>query len=150
MSTSLRQMWAYNDWANRRVLRKFAEADESLPYAALCLMSHIVNAQIIWLSRINRITPLWKTWDIHNVTDCKELHEQSSKGLRDCVDANEDGFTHAINYTNTEGITFHNNLQDILLHVFNHGTYHRAQIAMELRRSGFEPPVTDYIHFLRD
>lgn len=150
MSTAIHQMWAYNDWANRRVLKKLSELDTDLPYTALRLMSHIVNAQIIWLSRMKGMTPKWGTWDDHSIIECKELHEQSSAGLRECVEANVEGFTHNISYTNTMGITFHNNLQDILLQAFNHGTYHRGQIALELRRNGFEPPATDYIHFIRD
>jgi uncharacterized damage-inducible protein DinB len=30
-----------------------------------------------------------------------------------------------------------------------HGTYHRGQIAMQLRQQGLEPVNTDYIMFLR-
>ncbi|WP_414711827.1 DinB family protein [Sphingobacterium sp. UBA1498] len=46
-------------------------------------------------------------------------------------------------------MAFHNKVNDILLHVFNHGTYHRAQIASEMRRNGVEPINTDYITFIR-
>ncbi|MFC3356180.1 DinB family protein [Sphingobacterium zeae] len=35
-------------------------------------------------------------------------------------------------------MAFHNKVNDILLHVFNHGTYHRAQIASEMRRNSVE------------
>lgn len=40
--------------------------------------------------------------------------------------------------------------QESLLHVALHGTYHRGQIARELRRAGEESVNTDFIQFVRD
>ncbi|WP_448634332.1 DinB family protein [Pedobacter panaciterrae] len=36
-----------------------------------------------------------------------------------------------------------------MLHVFNHGTYHRAQIAKEMTMHNIKPVNTDYIQFMR-
>ena len=33
----------------------------------------------------------------------------------------------------------------VLRHVVNHSTYHRGQVASKLKRLGIEPPATDYI-----
>lgn len=150
MSNAIHQMWVYNDWANRRIIDTLTAIGPDLPYICLHLVSHIVNTQAVWLSRMKGVPTQLKPWDDHSISECKELHEQSSAGLKDCVETNLEGFTHNINYKNTTGVSYQNNLQDILLHTFNHATYHRGQIAMELRRNGFEPPVTDYIHFMRD
>lgn len=150
MSSAIHQMWAYNDWANRRVLDSLSEIGPDLPYACLHLMSHIVNAEVIWSSRMKGIPAPFGTWDDHSLEECKKLHEQSSAWLRDCVNTNLEGFTHTIKYTNSAGMNYQNDLQDILLQTFNHATYHRAQIAQELRRAGFNPPLTDYIQFVRD
>lgn len=150
MSNAIHQMWVYNDWANRRVIDTLTAIGPDLPFICLHLVSHIVNTQAVWLSRMKGVSTELKPWDDHTISECKELHAQSSVGLKDCVETNVEGFTHNVNYKNTIGVSYQNNLQDILLHTFNHATYHRAQIAMELRRNGFEPPVTDYIHFIRD
>jgi uncharacterized damage-inducible protein DinB len=37
----------------------------------------------------------------------------------------------------------------VLLHVVSHGAYHRGQIASDLRNSGGEPVLTDFIHWVR-
>ena len=36
----------------------------------------------------------------------------------------------------------------VLRHVVNHATYHRGQIASKLKRLGKEPPVTDFIFWV--
>jgi uncharacterized damage-inducible protein DinB len=36
----------------------------------------------------------------------------------------------------------------VLRHVVNHATYHRGQIASKLKRFGKEPPVTDFIFWV--
>ncbi|WP_379084396.1 DinB family protein [Pedobacter sp. UC225_65] len=41
-------------------------------------------------------------------------------------------------------------VKDILFHVFNHSTYHRAQIATLFKESGITPPVTDFIILKRN
>lgn len=57
--------------------------------------------------------------------------------------------TDVVKYSNTKGQEFSNSLYDILLHLFNHGTYHRGQIATDMRRNGLEPLNTDYITMVR-
>jgi uncharacterized damage-inducible protein DinB len=47
------------------------------------------------------------------------------------------------------GKYFENNVQQIMIHLVNHGTYHRGQVAMLLRQKGFEPVNTDYITYDR-
>jgi len=38
---------------------------------------------------------------------------------------------------------------EMLLHVVNHGTYHRGQIAAKVRELGGKPVSTDYIYYTR-
>jgi uncharacterized damage-inducible protein DinB len=47
------------------------------------------------------------------------------------------------------GDSYQNKIEDILIHVGNHGTYHRGQIAMLLREKGYNPVSTDYILYDR-
>jgi uncharacterized damage-inducible protein DinB len=54
-----------------------------------------------------------------------------------------------IEYANSQGRVFQNSLFDILFQVLNHATYHRGQIAMEMRKNELQPANTDYINFVR-
>jgi uncharacterized damage-inducible protein DinB len=53
-----------------------------------------------------------------------------------------------IEYKNLKGDAFAKPVWEILLHVVNHGTYHRGQIAAMLRQLGHVPPSTDFIYFV--
>jgi uncharacterized damage-inducible protein DinB len=37
-----------------------------------------------------------------------------------------------------------------MLHVINHGTYHRGQVTTMLRQLGAQPILTDLMHFYRE
>lgn len=149
MTASIHQLWLYNDWANKLLLSTIKLQAEAVPRSCLRLFSHIVNAQLIWLSRINGELPPVSVWQEHPLAECERYHTLSSEGLQQKVENYYQGEINPVRYSNTKNARFENSLQDILLHIFNHGTYHRAQIATEMRRNGLEPVNTDYITFVR-
>ncbi len=149
MSTQLLQLWAYNNWANNSLIDKMKQEAEKTPAICLRLLSHIMNAQLIWLYRLNETEPPVGVWDEHSLSECEKLHQLASLGFKEKVYYDNLKTLEIINYTNTKKEHFQNSLGDILLHVFNHGTYHRAQIASEMRKHGLEPINTDYISFVR-
>lgn len=149
MSTTFMQLWLYNNWANTALLDKLKSEGENVPHSCIRLFSHIVNAQIIWLSRLTGEKPPVGVWDEHSIIDCQRYHDLASEGFRQQIRRRNVTEDEIVNYTNTQHQAFHNKANDILLHVFNHGTYHRAQIASEMRKNGIEPVNTDYITFVR-
>jgi uncharacterized damage-inducible protein DinB len=48
---------------------------------------------------------------------------------------------------NYYGENFSRPVKDIIFHYCNHSTYHRAQIATELKINNITPPATDFIHY---
>jgi len=61
----------------------------------------------------------------------------------------EKDFDARVEYKNAAGEKYTNSVKDIITHVINHSTYHRAQIAQLIRQSGGEPAKTDYIVYQR-
>jgi len=53
-----------------------------------------------------------------------------------------------LSYVNFKGETFKYPLGETLVHVANHGTYHRGQVATLLRQLGRTPASTDYLRYL--
>jgi uncharacterized damage-inducible protein DinB len=53
-------------------------------------------------------------------------------------------------YKDLKGKAHKTPVGDILVHVMNHGTYHRGQIATCLRERGVDPARTDYIVYSRE
>lgn len=144
---TLKQLCAYDRWANNLLFDAFKKQNEAIPASSLRLLSHIVNTQSTWLSRILKETPMVSVWQEHDLIYCRELFSQTSSALEKIVIAY--ATDQQVDYRNTAQQQFRNTLFDILLHVFNHGTYHRAQIAADMRKNGLEPINTDYITFVR-
>ncbi len=114
---------------------------------AIKLYNHILNAHQIWNNRIDPKQTFFGVWEIHPVSDLKGIDKASFEQtllILDKFDLNE-----SISYTNTKGQTFTNSVRDILFHAINHSTYHRGQIATELRQNELEPLNTDYIFYKR-
>jgi len=145
----LNQLWLYNDWANKMLLDTLKEYEHNVPETSMHLLSHIMNTQYVWLARIKGIVPELGAWDDHSLEICKSLHEESSFNIKKEIENHAHSLEEKIEYTNFKGLKYQNSISDILLHVFNHATYHRAQIAVDLRKNGLEPINTDYITFVR-
>lgn len=142
----LSRLHQYNDWANSQVLDLFEKLEEPLPYSCIRLISHIINAQSIWLSRIQSETTSLTPWVDHSLDACRNLHKLASEGFK--LEIEKGDLERVIFYIRGEA-SYETSKMDIMLHVFNHGTYHRAQIAQDLRKNGLEPVNTDFITFVR-
>lgn len=114
------------------------------------LMSHLLNAQQIWLSRCQGTSSsnyqLWPKWEPSTFNDIIiNNHREWVNFLNVGIDAQQ-----IIIYKNFKGEDFSSKLIDILAHVINHGTHHRAQIGLILKQNeGIELPSTDYVHYVR-
>lgn len=144
----LNQFYKYNNWANSVLLEALMANSSLLPKSCISLFSHIVNAQTIWVCRINGITPVVSVWQVNELESCKVLLEQSINGLSQ-IEYLETTASPIIKYTTSNGDCYETSVSDILLHVFNHGTYHRGQIAKEMKLHHIKPVNTDYIQFVR-
>jgi uncharacterized damage-inducible protein DinB len=60
-----------------------------------------------------------------------------------------ENFDRELTYHNYTGDPYVNNVEMIMIHLVNHSSYHRAQIALLLRQKGFEPINTDFITYDR-
>lgn len=144
----LKQFCKYNNWANSLLLDTLNANSNSLPESCISLFSHIVNAQKIWVSRINGVTPNIAVWQVNDLETCSVLLEETANALSK-IEYLEMADSPILKYTTSNGDSYETSVYDILLHVFNHGTYHRAQIAKEMKIHQIKPVNTDYIQFVR-
>ncbi len=147
---TLQKMAAYTSWANQRVLETLEKIGDKVPATSLHLYSHLLNAEVIWLARIQHLESPVQVFDDHSLAECRRIHQSTFERFIGLADSTAEELETEVTYKNTKGELFNTSLEDILLHVFNHGTYHRAQIARELRQNGLEPVNTDYIMFVRE
>jgi uncharacterized damage-inducible protein DinB len=125
-------------------------AAQNPPARAIELYSHVVGAEHVWLSRINSMPPTVPVWPALTLDQCEEMataNWTSFDGLVRTLSPAK--LATRISYRNSSGESFTSTLEEILLHVTLHGSYHRGQIAMLLRGAGETPASTDFIAFAR-
>ena len=115
------------------------------------LMAHMLAAQQIWLNRCKSLpatgVALWPDWKAETFEQIINDNHRSWINFLDYLDP--DDFDKIISYKSLKGDSFENKLRDILAHVINHGTHHRAQAGQHLKLAGVDLPITDYIFYLR-
>lgn len=141
----------YTRWANAQVLSVLRDAGAA-PERARALLSHLLRTQDVWYGRVEGTDHAHLDfWATDTLPACAERAEASARRWRTLLhDTADDDLDRSVSYTNSKGTAYDTSLRDILTHVFNHGTHHRAQIALLLREAGVAPPVTDYIYFVRN
>jgi len=142
------KLYQYNAWCNKRVLHALTSQqvnDEKI----LGVMGHIVAAQYLWLYRIKGLPPAAvKLWGAYTLPQLTVMAEEIGAEWLDFVGQTED-FNRELTYNNYTGDPYINNVEMIMIHLVNHSSYHRGQIAMQLRQKGYEPVNTDFITYDR-
>ncbi|HKA37481.1 MAG TPA: DinB family protein [Thermoanaerobaculia bacterium] len=153
------KLFAYNRWANARTLDPVSKLTEeeftrtlggSFPSVRETL-AHIYAAEWIWLERWLGRSPrsLPTSQEVPTFETLKEKWGAVESGCREFVEGPAGGRLHeVIRYVNTKGETWEYPLSELLVHVANHSTYHRGQVATMLRQLGKTPLSTDYLVFL--
>jgi uncharacterized damage-inducible protein DinB len=140
--------YQYNAWANRKVLACLQQqnvAEEKI----LTVFGHLMAANFIWLNRIKGLPKseheLWGKYDLKRLT---LMVAEADENWMAFINETQQ-FDRLLKYKNYVGQYFENNVQQIMIHLVNHGSYHRGQVAILLRQKGLEPVNTDFITFDR-
>ena len=136
----------YDNWANKLILSQLSSLNLT---SADLLLSHIINAQLIWLSRIlphlNLKVDFQKVWKLDEILNILE----ENTALFNTIITSE-SLERNVLYSNSKGEEFSTKLEHLVFHVIIHGQHHRAQIAKIIRDSGGIPLPTDYIFYIRE
>lgn len=142
------RLFRYDKWANEQVIKVIKSLDIQDENTEL-LMSHILNTEEQWWEYI---TDGKSEMDIDKLRPIPQWLDKSQmiyENYRDFLKSiDEVELDRRRKYVNAENETQNIPLRDVLGHVINHSTYHRAQIAYRLKELSIEPPVTDYIDYL--
>lgn len=145
----LRALFAYNDWANRRILIALKENYVEKSHQ---ILAHLLITEQEYYARLyGKDSKGFDFWQDLTLEECgnlaREISEQYEKLLRRF---DEEGLNLTANYRTSEGEWKENTFREILTHVVFHSSIHRGNIVLNLRESGFTPPQIDYIIFLRE
>lgn len=140
MKSWLLEAMAYDQWANDAWINELGRFPD--PEEPSRIMDHILNARYNWLARCQgeELTP-------PRESDFSAANVQLYRLWTELIDQCDP--TAYISYQNQEGTQFFTSVQQIALHVVNHGTYHRGQLRAIAGAEGIDFPETDLIRYFR-
>jgi len=145
----IRKLVEHLQWADAAVLDALRSSPGS-DTRGLVLYNHVLGAEAVWLSRLLGQPQTVAVWPTLTLDEAATLAATNARGLDEFLSSLAPGdLAREIDYRNSAGQAFRNTIEDILLHVALHGSYHRGQVALVIRTGGGEPAPTDYIAFIR-
>ena len=152
----IRTLYAYNRWANARVLDACRPLDAASFTRDLGnsfgsiqgTLAHVLWAEWIWLERWNGRSPRQPA-STDSFPDAAALAarwaeiESARHAFLETLD--DAALARRIAYHNIKGERWEYSLGHMLQHVVNHSTYHRGQVITMLRQLGREAPSTDFL-----
>lgn len=145
----LSRLIAHLAWADDRVLAALRSATNPDP-SCREVFAHVLAAEHVWLARLKGETPTHPVWPDLSLEQCAALVQVNQRARSVYVAGlTPESVSRGVTYVNSAGREFTSSIEDILLHVALHGSYHRGQIAWALRKGGSVPIATDYIAFAR-
>ena len=156
-----RNLFAYDAWANRRLLdacaalppEQFTRDLGSSFSSVRDTLAHILGAQWIWLERFrgHSLPSLPGGDEFADLASLRTRWAQVERELLSYVDGlSAADLERSFDYRDTNGTPHNNLLWQTLQHLANHGTYHRGQVTTLLRQLGAKPVGTDMIGFYRE
>jgi len=143
------RLLGHQAWADARVLDALDRAAVAVP-AALGLLAHVLGTEHVWLARLRGVPAGQAVWPELGIAECRRLATDNEAGYREFIfRLDPTGLRRVVEYRNSAGQELATAVEDILVHVFLHGAYHRGQVAQRLRLEGSTPAPTDYVAFAR-
>jgi uncharacterized damage-inducible protein DinB len=154
----IRTLYRYNEWAHRRLLDAISalrpeELTQDLGGSFKTIRdvtAHVVSTEWSWLERWGGMSPTaapdWvDNGDMNEIV--AKLREVEAKRAQFFETVSDSDMSRPIEFRYLSGQPGVHALQELMIHVVNHSTYHRGQIASMLRQLGSAPPSTDFVVF---
>lgn len=151
----------FEKWANRQLMDvvlglSITQQEQEIPSSfpsirKTCL--HMWDASAIWWQRLQKnetiLIPSKQEYGaMWEITD--GLLKQNDLWIQWIENAGEEELKKNLAYKTMKGDPFEQPVRDIILHLNNHGTYHRGQLVTMLRQVGVtQIPQTDFILYAR-
>ena len=145
----LRHLFAYNDWANRRLVATLRSAGSE---KSRKILYHLLITEKEYYDRLyGKDSTGFDFWPQLSMDECGDLARDTAERYEKLLRRfEEDGLTLNARYKTSEGVEYENTFREMLTHVLFHSSIHRGNVMLKLREDGFEPPKIDYIIYLRE
>lgn len=158
----LKTLYDYNYWAHRLVwdnsVMALSEHDFVRPLAYSIgsihnQVVHTMSAEWIWTSRLGGTNPeaMLDPADFPTRAEVRTRWDEIEQEVRTFVNGlTDEDLNRRFTYQTTSGKQYSQSVAEVLLHVVNHGTDHRAQTLAMLHHLGAPTVEQDLIFYLRE
>ena len=145
----------YNRIANQRLYEACSKLDDTEyrkqrpgSFGSIhALLNHILLGDRIWMSRFEggaRTTPALNTILYDAFADLWEARKAEDARIEDFFARVDAGFPdRSLEYTNSLGKDYVEQMSVAIGHLFNHQTHHRGQVHVMLSQTSVQPPSLD-------
>jgi len=155
----IQALYAYNRWANRRLLKAARLLDWQDCTNDMCTSHgslrgtfvHIMWGEWLWVGRWRGESPK-ERFASEDFPDWMTLEsrwnsvEAEQQAFLNCLE--DDLLEARVSYENLHNERWEYSLAQMMQHVVNHSSYHRGQVVTLLRLLGQTQPATDFLVFL--
>lgn len=144
----LKRLIEHAEWANAQLVA----ALERQPVAddVVELFAHVLGAEEVWLSRLEGRKATLAVWPALSISQSAAAAASNAVAWREYMTRlTSEDMRREVSYVNSAGQAFTSTIADIVTHVAMHGSYHRGQVSLRIRRDGGTPAPTDFIAFVR-
>jgi len=153
-----KQAYKYKEWADKRTMQAIRQVDVNRHAKALGFLTQQVNHMTIveelFRARLLQVEEPHAATNTLEVPDLGELEirirASNSWYLQYVTDLPAPGFEELVAFSFTAGNSGIMTRSDVLLHVLNHGTYHRGAMSHALDLADVAHPVDGYAKYLQD
>jgi uncharacterized damage-inducible protein DinB len=157
----IRVLYAYNRWANARILDAAAQISDAqflapgpFPHGGVRgTLVHASFAECAWRMRWQGSAAhvRWKPEEFPTVASLAARWREEEIRLMEFIAGLTDrALTAELAYTSTEGGRHRRVLWETMAHLVNHGTQHRSEAAAMLTQMGHSPGDIDLIVYLNE
>lgn len=147
--TYLKQ-FEFEYWSNHLILESI-KAMPARDERILLLFSHLLSSHSMWLSRVNKTEMTCTLFQERSLEECEQLMKENLQGWKEFLQRTSDkDLETEIEFlaaweANPGKRTMR--IDDAIIHLINHSSYHRGQIVARMKGQLDELPLSTYIMF---
>lgn len=148
MQNKFIKQFEFEYWSNGTVLKALRSLKEKDDRAML-LFSHLLSSHCMWLCRVNKTDFTCTLFQERKLDECEQLMKENLEGWKKYLsDKSVEDLEQQIEFMaawETNPSKRKMSIEDALIHIINHSSYHRGQIIASIKGKVDELPLSTYI-----
>jgi uncharacterized damage-inducible protein DinB len=148
MKNKFIKQFEFEYWSNGTILNALQCLKEKDDRAML-LFSHLLSSHSMWLSRVNKTAFTCTLFQERTLAECETLMKENLQGWEAYLTGKSaEDLEQQIEFLaawETNPSKRKMSIEDALIHIINHSSYHRGQIIASIKGKVDELPLSTYI-----